>query len=197
MSDTKIERSICQAIEIIADKKISQANFDKSIKAVILQCIDRTTGNYRVKYQDSTFQANATSSQISYNKGQQVWVLIPGNDWNRTKTILCGVESSATMYKEIPIAGDLYNTIGGNLAEVGDSLGLSSYYDQTTVVYDNQSENNKINIDQQAAKRYITQGNGLALGMVVQTKLAPGQQIAGDYGVRVVLKLTMSLTQRM
>lgn len=188
MSDTKIERSICQAIEIIADKKISQANFDKSIKAVILQCIDRTTGNYRVKYQDSTFQANATSSQISYNKGQQVWVLIPGNDWDRTKTILCGVESSATMYKEIPMAGDLYNTIGGNLAEVEDSLGLSSYYDQTIVIYDNQSESNKINIDQQAAKRYITQGNGLALGMVVQTKLAPGQQIAGDYGVRVVLK---------
>ena len=188
MSDTKIERSICQAIEIIADKKISQANFDKSIKAVILQCIDRTTGNYRVKYQDSTFQANATSSQISYNKGQQVWVLIPGNDWDRTKTILCGVESSATMYKEIPMAGDLYNTIGGNLAEVENSLGLSSYYNQTIPVYNAQGKDNKINIDQKAAERYITQGNGLALGMVVQTKLAPGQQIAGDYGVRFVLK---------
>ena len=188
MSDTRIERSICEAIEIIADKKIAQASFDKTIKAVVNSVLDRTTGKYEIKYQDSLFQAYATSSEINYSIGQEVFILIPSNDWDRTKTILNGVDSSATTYKEIPMVGDLYNTIGGNLAEVKNSLDLSSYYDQTIVVYDIQKENNKIYINQQAAKRYITQGNGLALGMVARTELATGQQIAGVYGVRVFLR---------
>lgn len=200
MNSTDIANSICQAIGTYADDKISKANFDQSIKAIIVQCLDRTTGSYKVKYQDSIFQANATSSQINYNKGQQVWVLIPGNDWSRTKTIVSGVEASATTYREITPAKDLYNAIGGNLIKEKDEkdekysiFELSSYQDETIPLYEysqdpQELQKNLIIIDQDLAEKNIKQGNGLALGMTVQTKLATGQQIAGTYGLRAFLQ---------
>ena len=55
MSD--INNQICDAIGIIVDKKLSQANFDKTIQATIVAQGDKTKGEYKVKYLDSSFYA--------------------------------------------------------------------------------------------------------------------------------------------
>ena len=63
MANTWREDAIVEAIEIIADKKIAQAGYDKTIKAVINNVLDSAAGKYEIKYQDSLFEAGRIQVQ--------------------------------------------------------------------------------------------------------------------------------------
>ena len=127
MSDTHRENAILQAIDIIADKKISQASFDKTIKAVVKERKDATTGEYLIKYQDSEFTAYATNSEINYQQGEEVYILIPGNDFMGVKRIIGSSNNKAIEYKDLPISKNLYNKIGTNIISLPQKIKLSSY----------------------------------------------------------------------
>lgn len=176
MADTWRENAIVQAIQIIADKKIAQAGYDKTIKGLINRVIDSASGKYQIKYQDSLFEAYATSSKITYNKDQEVSVLIPGNDWDRVKTILNSISSNAINYQQVPIVSDSYNTIGPNGSSLTQEIQLSSYIIQSKVLLDGQG----ISFDD--ISNYIKKGNAIALGMKIRTAFADGQ-IGGRYGL--------------
>ena len=195
MADTWRQSAIVQAIEIITNKKIAQAGFDKTIKGVINKVLDKTKGKYQIKYQDSLFEAYSTSSKIQYVKDQQVNVLIPNNDWDRRKTILNGVQITATNYQQIPIAGQQYNNIGQNGVSgliSGKKIQLSSYASPASlVIYQKGGSNNYINI--RDISNYIKKGDSLALGMVVRTAFDPGQT-GGNYGLRFNLVFKDNIT---
>ena len=112
MSDTRIENAIVEAIDIIAEKKVASANYDKTVIATIKEVVDKTLGKYQVKQQDSVYQAYSTNPNITYEKDQRVSVLISGNDRDRSKIIIGGVKSLATNYKSIPVASEQCNIIG-------------------------------------------------------------------------------------
>lgn len=185
MSDTWRENAIVEAIQIIADKKIAQASFDKTIKAVVNKVLDETTGRYQVKYQDNLFQAYATSSKLSYQKDQMVSVLIPGNDWDRVKTILGVIENNVITYHSIPVASDQYNTIGMSGTELSSQIELSSYIDESYIFINGK---NGFFINEESYK-YIQKGNSIALRMDIRTDLA-SSQVGGNYGVifRLIFK---------
>lgn len=187
MSDTWRQNAIVQAIQIIADKKIAQAGYDKTIKGIINKVLDSASGKYQVRYQDSLFEAYATSSKITYNKDQEVSVLIPGNDWDRVKTILGGVSSNAINYQQVPIVSDTYNTIGPNGGSLSQEIQLSSYVNQSVVLIDGQGVSFK------DIANYIKKGDSIALGMKVRTALADGQ-IGGNYGLKFNLLFKDSVT---
>ena len=176
MSDTKIENAIIQAIDIIAKKRVAQAGFDRTIKAVVNKVLDSTIGKYQIKYQDSLFQAYATSAKVSYKEQQQVIILIPGNDWDRVKVILNGTQHWSTTYDSIPIVDDQFNVIGNSLTSLIEEIGLSSYANSESV-----SLKDQINIKDLSS--YIKQGNSIIFGMKVQTKLA-SSQVGGKYGLK-------------
>lgn len=176
MSDTKIENAIIQAIDIIAKKRVAQAGFDRTIKAVVNKVLDSTIGKYQIKYQDSLFQAYATSAKVSYKEQQQVIILIPGNDWDRVKVILNGTQHWSTTYDSIPIVDDQFNVIGNSLTSLIKEIGLSSYANSESV-----SLKDQINIKD--LSDYIKQGNSIIFGMKVQTKLA-SSQVGGKYGLK-------------
>lgn len=183
MSDTHRQSAILQAIEIIADKKLSQASFDKTIKAVVKKVKDKATGEYIIKYQDSEFTAYATSSQVNYPENEEVYILIPGNDWTRTKTILGSTNNKATTFTDIPAASSLYNRLGTNLIALSETGELCSYHSETKKLY----PNGIITINDNVIERYIKSGNALALGMKVRTALN-SSQVGGDYGLILNLK---------
>ena len=188
MSDTWRENAIVQAIDIITNKKVAQASFDKTIKAVVVQILDKAIGKYQLKYQDSTFQAYATNPNVYYEQEQEVFVLVPGNDWTRVKTIVGGVKNTPTTYNEIPRISQKYNQIGPNSISSG-IIELCSYQTVFYDVYNINSEDNILNINQQSAKKYIKEGNGLVLGMDVQTNLDSAQG-GGEYGLVFNLRFT-------
>lgn len=177
MADTWRESAIVQAIQIIADKKIAQAGYDKTIKGLINKVIDSASGKYQIRYQDSLFEAYATSSKITYNKDQEVSILIPGNDWDRVKTILNSISSNANNYKQVPIVSDSYNTIGPNGSSLTQEIQLSSYISQSKVLLDGQG------ISFNDISNYIKRGDAIALGMKIRTAFADGQ-VGGLYGLR-------------
>ena len=68
--------------------KIEKAGYDKTIQAQIVSCEDATIGKYRCRYQDATIYAYASNSDVTFNKGSYVYVLVPGGDMGKEKTIL-------------------------------------------------------------------------------------------------------------
>ena len=93
MSNTKIEEAILQAINIVTEKKIEAAQYDKTIQAVIVSCEDETIGN-----QDSLFFAYSGNTNVSYSKGTSVYVLVPNGDMTKDKTILGATKKLGTDY---------------------------------------------------------------------------------------------------
>ena len=96
------ENNIIDAIEQIVNNAVSNADYDRTVKATIVECVDQTIGKFKVKYQDSTFFAYATSSEVTYSKGSEVYILIPGNDTSRDKTILGTVKKLGADYAVTP-----------------------------------------------------------------------------------------------
>ena len=47
--NTNIENQICDAIQILAERAINQAPYDKTIPALIVECVDTKKGKYKVK----------------------------------------------------------------------------------------------------------------------------------------------------
>ena len=197
MADTWRQNAIVQAIQIIADKKIAQAGYDRTIKGVINKVIDKPTGKYQIRYQDTLFEAFATSAKIEYTKDQQVSVLIPGNDWDRVKTILGSVNTVATIYQQVPIAAQQYNSTGPNGVNFNqnEEIGLSSYYGEKgcqIILYSSNKEDNILNIRDDITN-YIKKGDSISFGMTVRTALADSQ-IGGNYGVTFYLVFKDNIT---
>ena len=85
--NTKIEKAICDAIEIIVNRKVATAKFNKTIQATVLSCEDAATGKHKCKYQDSVFFAFDINNRV-YEPNTTVYVLIQNSDMNKEKLIL-------------------------------------------------------------------------------------------------------------
>lgn len=85
MSD--LQQIICEAVDIIVNKRLAELNFNKTIRGEILACTDQLTGQYSVRYEDSIITAYSNSPTIKYESGDKVFILIPDNDFSNRKTI--------------------------------------------------------------------------------------------------------------
>lgn len=83
------EEKICQAIQIMLNKKISDIPYDRTITARIAKCINKEEGKYLVKFQDSQFYAySLNQADYSQHIGKYIYVLIPNGDMRKKKLIL-------------------------------------------------------------------------------------------------------------
>lgn len=182
------EDSICEAIEYIVEHAISQADFDKTIQATIVECIDKSVGKYKVKYQDSNFYAYSNNINVSYSKGTSVYVLVPKNDMSNMKTILGTIEALGIDYLDSVEQDSSYSLIGKNLIEKKDSYELCSYKKaEEVVLYDRNSNINLINLNLTGVQEYIFRADLLICKMKIQTKLPSEQKYHGNYGMNVEL----------
>ena len=98
MSDS-IENIICDTINLITDKKIKSAGYDKTIQATILSCTNALTGEYKIKYQDnSSLVAYAANPNITYKKNTLVEIQVPNSDLAKKKIIIGAVDKSQEEY---------------------------------------------------------------------------------------------------
>ena len=182
------ENIICEAMEMIAEKAVAKANYDKTIQASIIRCEDELLGQYKVRYQDSTFYAYAANTNITYSANTLVYILVPGNDLGNTKTILGTVKKMGADY--ITITESAYEVIGTNCIMSDEQYELCSYtpQEQRIVVYDRKKgEDNNIIIDNIGAKEYFKETETLKCGAIFKTALESEQQFKGNYGVHFEL----------
>lgn len=185
MASTNIENQICEAIEYIVNNAVENAGYDKTIQANIVSVVDQTIGKYKIKYQDSTFIAYAQSTDVTYVNGAEVYVLVPGNDMTRDKTILGTTKKLGANYTATPEGDEAFEVIGTNCIESKDSFELCSYSsNMVQIVYDkSNTSNNKINLNLQHVETYIKQASSIICGGTFKTSLPVEQQFRGNYGI--------------
>jgi hypothetical protein len=182
-----IETSICDAIELIVDRAISQASYDKTIQATIVECTDSTIGKYKVKYQDSTFYAYSSGTDVSYTAGASVYILVPGNDMSKDKTILGTTKKLGINYVATVEGDEAYEIVGSNCISSTNKFSMSSYRKDayTKVLYSKtyNSNQNLITLNKTAINEYIKTSNTIICGALFKTSLPVEQQYRGNYGI--------------
>ena len=122
-----IENNICQAIDIIVEKAVKEAAYDKTILAQVLECTDATIGKYKIKYQDNVCYAYSSNTDVTYLKGSDVYVLVPESDLNKEKTILGTTSKMGINYISVAEGDEAYEYIGKNCITSNENFKLSSY----------------------------------------------------------------------
>ena len=181
----KYENQIIQAIQYVVEESIKNATFDKTIQATIISCVDPTIGKYKVRFQDSTFYAFSNNTEVTYSNNSSVYVLIPGNDMSRDKTILGSTKKLGIDYVDNLAKEDSVDIVGTNCIESNTSFELCSYNKEEVItIYDRNNENNnKINLNINSLERYIKQSSSLICGATFKTNLPIEQQMLGKYGI--------------
>ena len=181
-----IENQICEAINIIVNKAISEAKYDKTIQATIIKCVDATIGKYQVKYQDSTFYAYSSNSDTSYSDNSVVYILVPGGDMSKDKTILGSTKKLGINYVST-IENDAAYEINGNNCVLGNETFEMCSYDNTytKVLYHKNytASQNSIKLNIAAVNEYIKNSSAIICGANFRTDLVQEQQYNGNYGV--------------
>ena len=216
-----IEQSICDAIEIIVDRAVSQASYDKTIQGTVVRCQDATIGKYTIRYQDSLFYAYASSADVKYKDNATVYVLVPANDMSKQKTILGTTQKLGINYIAVAEGDQAYQYVGNNsilgpiaadpyLNDKGQFM-LSSYQQNDEgdnrhvyILYQAHLSNsgnvvqdiNKINLDTANLSNYLHESGSLICGAYIRTDLDTRQQQKGDYGILFRLGFYDNATQR-
>lgn len=188
MNSVNYENQLIGAIQTIVDDAIAKANFDKTIKATIVKCIDETIGKYSVKYQDSTFYAFSPNTENTYRDGTNVYILIPGNDTSQDKTIIGAVDKLGTDFISVISEDNAYEYVGNNCIKQTNEIQLCSYAGQTVLDVYNYAENiNTIELDIQDVEEYIKKSTAIVCGLSVRTALPTEQRFQGNYGINFEL----------
>lgn len=182
MNSNQIANVLYDTVEMIVNKKVAEAGFDKTIKAQIISCIDATKGEYKVQYQDSHFTATAINTDIKYSSGQTVYILIPNNDWEQDKKILNAVNQLGTQ----SISQTQYQKIGQSCYQ--GSLSLCSY---KTGIKEIILDTNKIEL----IKNHIQNNRFLVCSSIVITQLDKVQQVKGNYGLKLIFEYGTNKTE--
>ena len=194
MSNTNIENAICDAVDILVSKAVEQAGYDRTIQAMVLDCVDASIGKYKIKYQDVVTYAYSTNVDVSYSKNTMVYVLIPGNDNGKDKTILGAVKKLGLDYITVVDDADRYDLDGTNIIRQEGEIGLSSYdgyqTKHTVTIYDKDSLDDQLNIDIRGAELYLKNNDNILCGAHVRTNLPVAQRRQGNYGIIFTLEFT-------
>lgn len=128
----KIEEQILQAIDTIVQKRISELQFDKTLKARIIECVDSSGGQYRVGYQDSILTAYSNNALVSYDDNTMVEILVPLGDLSNKKMILRSID--ANDYTKGTLTLEQYQNIAlmaaAKAQETADGQ-ITAFYEET------------------------------------------------------------------
>ena len=185
-NSNEITNNLLQSMSIIASQAVNNTNFDKTVQATIVSCIDATIGEYKVKYQDGTWSAFSQNVNTTYLNGTSVYVLIPGGDTRNVKTIIGTTKQLGINYINVINEENKYQKLGTNVITDSNQHGLCSYRSEVITLYDvNQSSSaNVIDIDTVAAQTNIKECTHFIVSALVRTNLPVQQRYNGNYGIR-------------
>lgn len=191
MGKQKYENALLQSISIIADQAVKEADYNKTIQATIVKCVDPTIEQYRIRYQDSYWYAYGNGSGVKYAEGSNVYILVPKGDMSQNKIILGTVQKLGINYVNPISEENKYEETGNNVVNSpSDQFGLCSYKvngDKIVLYDEDNSDDNIIDINNSALKQYIRTASHLSCSFKVRTDLNPEQQYKGKYGIKFTI----------
>ena len=183
-----ISDKVLDAIELLATNSVEKAGYDKTIQAQIVSCEDATIGKYRCRYQDAIIYAYASNSDVTFNNGAYVYILVPGSDMKKEKTILGTTKKLGINYISQAEGDQAYDIIGNNCITSSNKFYLNSInkdYKYTLYKYGSSSE---VKLDVTALNQYIKQSSSLIVGAIFKTTIPPERQYRGHYGITYNLR---------
>ena len=191
MGSGNYESQILEAIQILVDDAVSKANYDKTIQGTVSRCVDATIGKYIVRYQDSSFYAYSHNTETTYPAGTSVYVLVPGNDMSKDKSIIGTVDHLGPDYVSIIEGENGYEVTGVNTINADGTFGLCSYKkEDLKILYDRDNNVDLIGLDVFGFENYIKKSNSIICGATFKTVLDSAQKYRGDYGIVFHLDFT-------
>ena len=134
----EIEQSICDAVGVLVDQKISHANFDTTIPAVVEAVLDESIGQFKVNYNGNSVTAYSVNG-VNYSAGDNVFILIPQSNSNYKRIIIGHTEeavnlgyvkrSGDTMYGDLRF-GTGYHVYVDDMPEKDNELANKEYVDR-------------------------------------------------------------------
>ena len=186
LSSKQIQENLINAISKTAEKAVSQGSFDRTILATIQYCMDKTSGQYRVKYQNAYYTAYSNEQDFIYSEGASVFVLIPQGNF-KNKLFITGSASNYNgdkVYLTNLEADQQYKAVGPNIVAInGASLDLSSYKSSPDTEWEKIYQ---FNVNE-AAFQTLKNSDYFKLGVQFKITLPDEQKTSGDYGVRLVI----------
>lgn len=179
------EETFCQAMQLIAENAVKNAGYDKTIQATIISCEDKTTGCYKVQYQDNIFLAYSADTKVKYTKGNLVYILIPNSNFDNNKTILGSVTKMGSDYIDVTDEKDQYEIIGNNICQQDKEFKLSTYQTAVKVLYDVEASVDELGLSEFDAGEYLSSATYLMLIASIKTSIAASQRYLGNYGLLV------------
>lgn len=122
MNNLEIQRQILQAIDTIAENKVKQIKFDKTVEAIIKDDIKSDVGEYKVLYQDIIFTAYSNNNMTKYKIDDNVLVLIPQGDMSSRKTITSLATGDGASFIDIE---DIVDKMGLNFVNEPQDFSIS------------------------------------------------------------------------
>ena len=186
MSD--LAKNILDTISMMTQHAVNSAQFDRTIQAIIVSCEDQANGIYKVKYQDSIWVAYSANLNNKYSAGTSVYVLVPGNNMSRNKTIIGTVSTLGQDYVDFVRQSENYIEIGNSITSITNNgeYGLCSYKTQQLSLLSDSIHN--FQLDDFAASTYLTKSEYMIVKADFRTDLPEEQRHAGDYGIIVTLE---------
>ena len=178
------ENKILDAMEIVAEKYVNEAGYDRTIQATIFELVNKSLGEYKVKYQDSYFSAFSADTDIEYAEGTSVYILIPQGDISKDKTILGAVDGYKIQGITAITDADASDIVGYNCIKEEETYELCSYIqEQNIILYDKDNHINLVGLDNIALKNFLSVSSTLVAGASFKTQLPGEQRLKGNYGI--------------
>ena len=195
MNSGTITNQLLDAVQVIVEDAVNKAEYDKTVQAIIAQCISATQGKYSVKYLGGYFEAFAQDPNTVYTPDTQVYVLIPGNNMSKTKTILGTVDKLGQDFID-ENNNIVYEYNGNNIclnsATVPYELHSYLVTDGITLYEDGQTLPTNFTIDPVAANFYLNNSDYLMIAANIKAVIPQGNRGHGNYGIKYTITFTDS-----
>lgn len=171
-----ISESLLDAMNSIAGNTIESLNRTITVEGVIEDVIDAGINLYKIKYKDSTFTAYAPSSVI-YHTDDIVYILIPDNDFTKTKIIIGSIAPSAENYVEDGSIEEYIEVESIEEDELKDRIFELCSYHSSEQSIELSNLGDRLN-------KYVNDGyKNFVLNASFRTALEIEQQMNGNYGL--------------
>lgn len=182
-------KSLCQAVDIIAQQKAKTMGYDTTVEATIFKCIDATIGSYDIQYQGSVFRAYSVNPNTQYNVGDTVLILVPQSNFNNEKTILgaknkLGIKNINSTGNQSQYISNGYNILSNNSA---NSINLCSYKTE---------EKNFDFITKENFQQSLRKSQYLTVSFDIENNLSHEQIGWGNYGIKINLVFKQKGTEK-
>jgi hypothetical protein len=189
---TDLASNVCEAIEILIADAITNADFDKTVPAVVTAVLDEEMGTYKVQYLGGDYIATAINLEDKYAVSDNVLLLVPEGDFTNAKKIL-GKKEEISPQASISASKEAanYDIIGSNV--IGSAkqkyFDYCSYKPAMEVLYDaNNKLNSKLVVNEEALKANMKKATYLQLGADIKTTIPQEQWGSGNFGLVVEIE---------